>query len=143
MLLIAIKKFMASIRRFEDLEVWQKSRVLYKKILSIIQEGRLERNYRFIAQVESAVGSVMDNIAEGFERGGRLEFIQFLGYAKGSCGELRSQIYRMLDARYLLQDEFDDLLNDVISISSQLQKLIAYLQRTEIEGIRKVRNKAG
>ncbi len=79
----------------------------------------------------------MDNIAEGFERGTRAEFIQFLGYAKGSCGEFRSQLYRMLDRVYIQQNEFDELFILAENISKRIQKFIEYLQATEIKGVRK------
>lgn len=79
----------------------------------------------------------MDNIAEGFERGTRLEFIQFLGYAKGSFGELRSQLYRSFDSNYLTGNEFDELKETCIQISKLLQKLIIYLQNSSVAGVRK------
>jgi four helix bundle protein len=79
----------------------------------------------------------MDNIAEGFERGTRAEFIQFLGYSKGSCGELRSQLYRALDRKYVTQEQFDEFSSMAVRISIMLQKFIAYLQTTTIGGVRK------
>jgi len=88
---------MATIKSFEDIESWKKARTVCKKLGAMVEEGRFKRSYRLINQIEGSSGSIMDNIAEGFERGTRAEFIQFLGYAKGSCGELRSQLYRALD----------------------------------------------
>ena len=79
----------------------------------------------------------MDNIAEGFERGSRAEFILFLGYSKGSCGELRSQLYRMIDRKYISQENFEDLYNRAIIINSKIQKLIMYLQKSTIKGTRR------
>ena len=79
----------------------------------------------------------MDNIAEGFERGTRAEFIQFLGYSKGSCGEFRSQLYRALDRKYITQNEFEELLVLATRISAMIQKFIEYLQQTSIKGVRK------
>lgn len=128
---------MASIKRFEDLEVWKESRALNKMIGCLIQENKFENNFRLINQIEGSSGSIMDNIAEGFERGTRAEFIQFLGYSKGSCGELRSQLYRAIDRNYIVQQQFDELLKLVSRISSMLHSLISYLQKTKINGHRK------
>ena len=131
---------MATIKRFEDLEMWMVSRDLCSKIGKIFDNGTFKNNYRIIGQIEGASGSIMDNIAEGFERGTKAEFIQFLGYSKGSCGELRSQIYRALDRNYLTQIQFEELYSFCVRISAMLQKFIAYLQQTEVQGTRRRTN---
>jgi four helix bundle protein len=83
---------MATISRFEDIISWQESRILNVNIGKLVDSGRFKNSYRLINQIEGSAGSIMDNIAEGFERGGNREFIQFLYIAKASCGELRSQL---------------------------------------------------
>jgi len=128
---------MATIKRFEEINAWKVARELCLKIGSIIDEGSFEKSYRLIAQIESSSGSIMDNIAEGFKRGTRAEFIQFLGYSKGSCGEFRSQLYRANDRKYLNQKQFDELYSLAVRISAMLQKLVEYLQKTEVKGVRK------
>ncbi len=128
---------MATIRRFEELDAWKLSRDLCKHLGRLIDKGNFTNNYKIIGQMEGASGSIMDNIAEGFERGTRAEFIQFLGYSKGSCGELRSQLYRVSDRGYITKEEFDELYSKCVRISIMLQKFISYLQKTKILGERK------
>jgi four helix bundle protein len=128
---------MATIKRFEDMESWKLARELCKKTGSLINNGSFKRNYKLIDQIDGSSGSIMDNIAEGFERGTRAEFIQFLGYSKGSCGELRSQLYRALYRNYINQKEFDEFSVMAVRISAMQQKMIAYLLQTEIQGTRK------
>ncbi len=128
---------MATIKHFEDIQSWQKAREVCNYLGELIDKGRFKRSYRLIHQIEGSSGSIMDNIAEGFERGTKLEFIQFLGYAKGYCGELRSQLYRALDRKYITQEEVDYLRTYVMSISSLIQKLISYLFNSDIKGVRK------
>ena len=128
---------MATIKRFEEVEAWKLSRELCLKTGIAIDEGRFKKSFRLIGQIEGSSGSIMDNIAEGFERGTRAEFIQFLGYTKGSCGEFRSQLYRAVDRNYLNKEQFDELYILSVRISAMLQKLIEYLQKTEVKGVRK------
>ena len=128
---------MATVKSFEDLQCWQNARVLCKEVGLLIDGGVFKRNYRLVHQLEGSSGSIMDNIAEGFERGSRAEFIVFLGYAKGSCGELRSQLYRSLDRNYINDQQFESFTVRLKSISGMLQRLIRYLNQSSVAGIRK------
>lgn len=128
---------MATIKRFEQIEAWKLSRELCNMIGKLIDSGALQRNYRLIGQIEGSSGSIMDNIAEGFERGTRLEFIMFLGYSKASCGEFRSQLYRALDRDYLSREQFDQFYIMSVRISAMLHKFIEYLQHSNVKGSRK------
>ncbi|MDL2312463.1 four helix bundle protein [Bacteroidales bacterium OttesenSCG-928-B11] len=125
---------MATIKRFEDLEAWNLAREFAKFIFGITCTDLFEKDYRFKSQIRASSGSVMDNIAEGFERGGNKEFVQFLFYAKGSCGETRSQLYRALDCNYISKEVFDLGQEKAISLSKSIGGFIKYLQNTEIKG---------
>jgi four helix bundle protein len=125
---------MATIKRFEDILAWQKARVLNQKLGTYINSGRFQKNFRLIDQIEGSAGSIMDNIAEGFERSGNREFLQFLYIAKGSCGEFRSQLYRALDRKYITPEEFNELYDQAKEIIAMLQKLIEYLEQSPITG---------
>ena len=127
---------MATIRQFEDIDGWKEARIVCIQLGKIIDAGRFKNNFELIKQIEGSSGSIMDNIAEGFERGSRGEFLQFLGYAKGSCGELRSQLYRAFDRNYISQKEFDNFKSAVVSISRRIQEFIRYLQTSKITGVR-------
>ena len=98
---------MATIKRFEEIDAWKVSRELCSKIGLLIGEGAFKTSYKLIGQIESSSGPIMDNIAEGLERGTRAEFIQFLGYSKGSCGEFSSQLYRTMDRKYITHKQFE------------------------------------
>jgi len=108
---------MATIKKFEDLEIWQEARRLANVIHKIAVETDLKTDFRFKEQIKSSSGSVMDNIAEGFERDGNIEFRQFLSIAKGSAGETRSQLYRAFDYGYIGQEQFEELKNDYEKLS--------------------------
>ncbi len=101
---------MARIERFEDLVAWQKARLLTRLIYQVTQKERFSRDFGLSGQIQRAAVSMMSNVAEGFERGGRGEFHQFLSTAKASCAELRSQLYVAFDVGYLDQKEFDNLM---------------------------------
>jgi four helix bundle protein len=100
---------MATIRKFEDMEVWQLARVLANKIYELTLEGTFAKDYKLRDQINASSGSIMDNIAEGFERDGTREFVQFLAIAKGSAGEARSQLYRALDKKHISEEVFSTL----------------------------------
>jgi len=122
------------IERFEDLEVWKEARELCIFIKEITNRESFAKDFRFRDQVKTSSGSIMDNIAEGFERDGKKEFIQFLSIAKGSCGETRSQCYRALDYSYISKEELDQLLERTIKLSKKLASFINYLKSSEIKG---------
>jgi len=128
---------MPTIKRFEELDGWKLARDLCIKLGNLIDNNAFKKNFRLIAQIEGSSGSIMDNIAEGFERGSKAEFLVFLGYGKGSCGELRSQLYRSLDRKYISEEQFQELHLLAVRISAILQKFISYLQSSSVQGLRK------
>lgn len=128
---------MTTIKRFEDLEVWKSSRELCRKIKKISDTTTLNKDYALKDQILRSSGSCMDNIAEGFERDGNKEFINFLYISKGSIGETRSQVHRSFDFGHIDQKTYDDLLNDCLNLSSQISHFINYLHNSEIQGLKK------
>ncbi|MEO8146214.1 MAG: four helix bundle protein [Bacteroidia bacterium] len=125
---------MATIQRFEDLEIWKKARQLNILVFRAIKKDGFSRDYKLVNQINGASGSVMDNIAEGFERGSRNEFVNFLSIAKGSAGEVKSQTYRAMDRNYILQNEFNEIYNLADQISKQTNKFIEYLNNSNFKG---------
>ncbi len=125
---------MARIEKFEDIEAWQKARVLCREIYSITRQGDFTRDYGLRDQIRRASVSVMSNIAEGFERGGNKEFLNFLFIAKGSAGEVRAQLYVALDVGFLSQPQFDQLTTLCIETSRLISGLIRYLANSSYKG---------
>ena len=125
---------MAKIERFEDIEAWQKARALSREIYDSSKEPGFAKDFELKRQVRGAAISVMSNIAEGFERGGDNEFLQFLSWAKGSCGEVRSQLYVALDQRYLTPDQFARLSEKSREVSRLVSGLMKYLQGSPLRG---------
>jgi four helix bundle protein len=125
---------MATIKRFEELDIWQEARKLSKAIIEISKTTDLKTDFRFKEQIKSLSGSVMDNIAEGFERNGNIEFRQFLSVAKGSAGETRSQVYRLFDNEYINQEKLDFLVSEYEKLSGKINNFIAYLNKNEFKG---------
>jgi four helix bundle protein len=98
---------MAIISTFEEMEIWQMARKQANEIYEIYSRGDFAKDFELKNQINASCGSVMDNIAEGFERSGNKEFFNFLIIAKGSNGEVRSQLYRALDRRYISKEIFN------------------------------------
>ena len=119
---------MATATQFEDLGVWQDARAMVKDIYRASKQRAFYLDSGLREQVRRAASSTMSNIAVGFERGSRKEFIQFLNIAKGSNGEVRSQLYIALDQEYLAADEFERLKTQAISLSRRLSRFITYLE---------------
>jgi four helix bundle protein len=120
--------------RFEDIEAWRKSRELVKDIYGITSGGGFAKDFGLRDQIRRAAISVMSNIAEGFERGGNKEFLQFLALAKGSSGEVRSQLYVALDQSYLGQKDFDSVSAQATEVSRLIAGLMKYLKETDLRG---------
>ncbi len=126
---------MSAKKIFEELQVWQDARILFKNINSLIfHDSKLSEHKALIYQIQRSSGSIMDNIAEGFDRGGNKEFIQFLSIAKGSAAETRSQLYRILDLKLFSETDVNKLIDDASNISKQLNGFIQYLKNSEFKG---------
>jgi len=116
------------IERFEDIEAWQHARVLTQKAYAVTAEGGFARDFRLGDQIRDAAGSVMHNIAEGFDGGSNTEFARFLSYAQRSCAEVQSQLYVALDQSYPNESEYRDLYDLAAQTRSKIGGFIRYLK---------------
>ena len=138
---------MATITRFEDLEIWKEARLRSLIIYEFTQEDVLSKEFRFKEQIKSAAGSVMDNIAEGFERKSNNEFKYFLYVAKGSNGEVRNMIYLAKNLNYITEQDFqklfalNDKLNELHINNDVLNIVISFIDSFSYESLLKLTNK--
>jgi four helix bundle protein len=122
------------LKHFEDLEIWKEARRLTRQVYQLTHDAALSKDFGLRDQIQRAAVSIMSNIAGGFERGGNQEFIQFLYVAKGSCGEVRSQLYVALDQGYVAQKESDELIKCFKRLAVMISNLIDYLKRSRMKG---------
>ncbi len=125
---------MAKIERFEDIDAWKRARELTHGIYQISSAGEFRRDFGLKDQIRRASVSAMSNIAEGFERGGNKEFIQFLATAKGSTGEVRSDLYVALDARFITERQFQTHYDQAQEVSRLIAGFMRYLQSSNLRG---------
>ena len=116
------------VKSFEDMQVWQDARVFVKSIYELTASDVFKKDYGLKDQIQRAAVSIMNNISEGFERDNNKEFMNFLGYAKGSAGEVRSMLYVALDLKYISKDNFDINYTKAIKIITQISNFKKYLK---------------
>jgi four helix bundle protein len=127
-------RIMATFKTFEDITAWQRARELTKEIYKLTSHDEFSRDFGLKDQIRRASVSIMSNIAEGFERSGTGEFAHFLATAKGSAGEVRSQLYVALDQNYIPPSVFDCLASSVTEISRMIAGLMDYLKKSGLKG---------
>jgi four helix bundle protein len=127
---------MATVSKFEDLEIWQLAREQANEVYLAYIKHEFSKDFSLRNQINASSGSVMDNISEGFERSGNKEFIQFLIIAKASNGEVRSQLYRAYDRGYLTVEEMELMKNKNETLSRRITAFIKYLKQSERKGFR-------
>ena len=125
---------MTTFKTFEDIEAWQKARNLTREIYVVSNLGSFSKDYGLRDQIRRAGVSIMSNIAEGFERGGTREFVQFLSMAKGSSGEVRSQLYVSVDQGYIDKDTFEQLFKLATETSRMIAGLMNYIRKSKLKG---------
>jgi four helix bundle protein len=122
------------VKNFEELEIWQEARRLTQAIYQLTKREKFSRDFSLRDQIQRAAVSVMSNIAEGFERGGNQEFVQFLYIAKASCGEVRSQLYVAVDQGYIFKADSEESIVAFRRLSGMIGNLISYLRRSGMKG---------
>ncbi len=125
---------MAHYTTFEDLEIYQHSRDISIIIWGFIKNTSLSKDFALRDQINKSCGSIMDNIAEGFGRGGNKEFINFLSIARGSCSETRAQLQRAQDRNHITENEYAETHEKCLELEEQISKFINYLKKSERKG---------
>ena len=125
---------MGTVERFEDLEAWKRARSFAKLIHTVSGTGNFGRDFGLKDQIRRAANSIVSNIAEGFERDGDKEFLQYLFVAKGSCGEVRAQLYLAIDYEYITEEEFSQLKTKALELNRIISGLIKYLKQSNLTG---------
>jgi four helix bundle protein len=124
----------AKINKFEEIESWKRARRFANEVYRVTGTGTFARDFGLRDQIRRAAISIVSNIAEGFERGGDNEFLQFLSIAKGSCGEARAQLYVALDQAYISPSQFDTLFKSANEMSQLIAGLMKYLRHSTLRG---------
>ncbi|MBL8091064.1 MAG: four helix bundle protein [Anaerolineales bacterium] len=122
---------MAKIEKFEELQSWQKARVLANFIYDLTENVRFAKDFRLCGQIQDAAGSIMHNIAEGFDAGTNPEFIRFLKMSRRSASEVQSELYLALDRKYINQDELNKAYHLATETKRLINGLIAYLRKSK------------
>jgi four helix bundle protein len=127
---------MSTIKRFENLRCWQSARKLCQLIYKFTRKEKFSKDFSLVNQIRDSSGSSMDNIAEGFDRAGNKEFIQFLSVSRGSIAEIKSQLYRSLDQDYLDDEEFQKVYDLANNTSKETTNLMIYLKKSDMRGFK-------
>ena len=125
---------MATFKTFEEIEAWKKARELTKRVYAVSGSGAFAKDFSLKDQIRRASVSVMSNIAEGYDRGGTGEFVQFLAIAKGSTAEVRCQLYVALDQNYIDRKTFTELSGLAMETGNMIGGLMKYLRHSGIKG---------
>ena len=125
---------MAKIEKFEDIEAWKLARKATSQIYEVSRGEKFSRDFALVNQIRRAAISIVSNIAEGFEREGNKEFLQFLAVAKASCGEVRSQLYIALDQNYIDDSKFSEIVDVLVETSRTISGFMKYLQGASLRG---------
>jgi four helix bundle protein len=132
-----------AVKNFEDLNVWKQARQLTQQVYRLTKSEKFIKDFGLRDQIQRAAVSIMSNIAEGFERGGNQEFVQFLYVSKASCGEVRSQLYVALDQGYVTDNDSEKLLQSFRRLSGMISNLITYLRQSDMKGEKFIRSQGG
>ena len=119
------------IERFEDIRAWQQARELSNLVYDLTEQTRFAKDFRLRDQIQGAAGSIMHNIAEGFDDGSDIEFIRFLKYARRSASEVQSEIYLALDRKYVSTDDFQRVYDMATTTKKSVNAFIAYLRKSK------------